>query len=148
MSRPKFISFSDDRVTRRVILALILIFLGAFFVLARIYSVVHGTLKVESELQSLAMDTQTGTILSSDDEPFEVIIELDAKGEALINEEKVTGPWVEALIQMKSQVKAGKVMVTLSCHEQTPYHRVLEVMEALKKAKLDNVTLTVGTEAF
>jgi biopolymer transport protein ExbD len=148
MRLSRHIPFTNDQVTHRVVLVLILIVLGVFFLLAKIYSIVHGAVKVESELKSLAMESHSDSSKDSGVEPYEVFIELGTKGERLMNEEQVTGPWVEALMQIKSRAGTGKVRVTLSCHEQTPYHQVLEVLDALNVAKLDDVTLTVGEETF
>lgn len=148
MRLSRHIPFSNDQVTRRLVLVLILIVLGVLFLVAKIYFVVHGSMKVESELKSFAMESQHNSFKDSAMEPLEVIIELGAKGERQMNEDEVTVPWLVALKQIKSRAGTGIVMVTVSCHEQTPYHRVLEVLDALKEAKLDNVTLTVGEEDF
>jgi|JI6StandDraft_1071083.scaffolds.fasta_scaffold28543_4 biopolymer transport protein ExbD len=138
----------SETSTRRIAMALVLIFLGVFFLLSQIFAIMEGSVRVESELQSLMSQPNKGTDLPTESEPVEVIIDLDAKGEVLVNEEKVVESLVEALIRIKSHTEMAKVMVTVSCHEQTPYHRMLEVMDALEKAKMDNVTLAVGAESF
>jgi DNA gyrase/topoisomerase IV subunit B len=44
--------------------------------------------------------------------------------------------------------RATKVMVTIQAEEQARYERVIDVLNAMAKARIGNVTFTVGSEEF
>ena len=51
-----------------------------------------------------------------------------------------------ANLKRDADSRGGKVLVTLQTEEQAKYERVIDVLNALAKARIENVTFTVGGE--
>ncbi len=49
-------------------------------------------------------------------------------------------------LRENADTHGGKVLATLETDPATPYQRVIEVMNALSRAKIANMTFTVGSE--
>lgn len=81
--------------------------------------------------------------------PEEVIIKIPAKGLLEVNGKTVPRGELDATlaaIVKRTDERKQKIRVTLQSEEKAKYERITEVMNALAKAKISNVTFTVGTE--
>lgn len=130
------------------------------FVIMLFFMVMANSVKVEHELKTalpgMATTTSDEVVL-----PDEITINIAEDGLVSMNEEvydaglppaqasKLPG-LTDALIRLKKDAEArnSKVLVTLVTEEQAKYGRIIEVMNALSKAQLSNVTFTVGSEEF
>jgi biopolymer transport protein ExbD len=95
--------------------------------------------------------------------PDEVIIEISEDGIVTMNDEEYdsefppTNPNFKklpsltgSLMRLKKDAddRGSKVLITLQTEDQAKYDRIIDVMNALAKAQIENVTFTVGTEEF
>jgi biopolymer transport protein ExbD len=87
--------------------------------------------------------------------PTELDVVIAEDGAVMMNEEEYdavgqkTMPDFTAALQRISadaQARGDKVLVTIRAEEQASYERIIDVMNAMAKAKLRNVTFTVGNE--
>ena len=51
-------------------------------------------------------------------------------------------------VEVHAASEDGKIIVTIEAEEQATYERVVDVLNSLAKAKIGNVTFTVGSESF
>ncbi len=123
------------------------------FVIMLFFMVMAGAVKVENEL-----NTQLpGTAETSGATEFvdEQIITISDTGEVSLNDEPFDSPESRDLPQLKGTLmrlkqnadtaKAPSV-VTIISDEQAKYSRIVDVLDALALAKIDNVTFTVNEE--
>ncbi len=141
-----------DRVIHWSIAFLILLFIGFFFLMSRIWHVTYGSLRVEAELKkqlpnlaSPASASTPQTPLNEADSPDEVILSLSETGEPSLNDEPVTD-LPKALTQLLKDAGKRKLIVTLQAHPKAPFGAVTATLDALKKAGIANVTFVVGSE--
>ena len=89
------------------------------------------------------------------DVPDEITIVVAEDGTVTMNEEEFDTPKDKKLPRLTNDLiklrkdadnRGGKVLVTLQTEEQAKYERVIDVLNALGKAQLTNVTFTVGNE--
>jgi biopolymer transport protein ExbD len=87
--------------------------------------------------------------------PTELDVVIAEDGVVMMNDEQydATGqkamPMFAAALQRISAdavARGDKVLVTIRAEEQASYDRIIDVMNAMSKAKLANVTFTVGEE--
>lgn len=83
--------------------------------------------------------------MNEEDWSNEVIISLSEAGEPSINEEPVSN-LPKALAKLLKDVGKRKLIVTLKVHSKTSLEKVTQTLEALAKARIINVTFTVGSE--
>ncbi len=126
------------------------------FVIMLFFMVMAGSVKVEHELKTTLPGVATNQAVDEPD-PDEVTIIIDEGGFVTMNEEEFDGPTDKkmpdltlALTRLKQDADArgSKVLVTLQTEEQAKYERIIDVMNSLAKAKIPNVTFTVGSEDF
>lgn len=130
------------------------------FVIMLFFMVMANSVKVEYELKTalpgVATTTNEDVVL-----PDEVTIEVAEDDLVTMNEEvydaglppdqaKKLPTLTDSLIRLKKDAddRGSKVLVTLVTEEQAKYGRIIDVMNALAKAKISNVTFTVGSEEF
>jgi biopolymer transport protein ExbD len=89
------------------------------------------------------------------DLPDEIIIAVSEDDTVSMNDEEVGQPGDKALKSMtddlirlrkEAEGRGSKVLVTLQTEEQTKYYRIIDVLDALSRAQIANVTFTVGSE--
>ena len=83
----------------------------------------------------------------------EILLTVDEEGVVYLNDEEAGAPGDTKLESLASQLEGIrknasdtglKVVAVLQTEQATPYQRVIEVMNALAKAKISNLTFTVG----
>ncbi|MCE9519333.1 MAG: biopolymer transporter ExbD [Verrucomicrobia bacterium] len=126
------------------------------FVIMLFFMVMAGAVKVEHELKT-ALPGSTPKEASDIDISGldEVTIVITEDGMVTMNDEEFDSPTDKKLprltgdlikLQKDAENRGGKVLVTLQTEEQAKYERVIDVLNALGKAKLQNVTFTVGND--
>ena len=130
------------------------------FVIMLFFMVMAGAVKVEMVLKTQLPGVATTT---NEDVPLpdEIIILIAEDGTVTMNEEEFDSefpptnpnykklPTLTAnLMRLKKDAddRGSKVLVTLQTEEQAKYDRIIDVMNTLTKAQIENVTFTVGTE--
>ena len=87
--------------------------------------------------------------------PTELDVVIAEDGVVLMNEEEYDTPGQKPMpaltaalqrIAADAQARGDKVLVTIRAEEQASYDRIIDVMNAMSKARLTNVTFTVGEE--
>lgn len=124
------------------------------FVIMLFFMVMASNVKVEHELKT-SLPGVTTVAADTSELPDEIVIEIAEDDTVVMNEEEFDGPQdrklpllTNNLIRLKKDADArgSKVLVTLQTEEQANYKRIIDVMNALAKAKIANVTFTVGAE--
>lgn len=124
------------------------------FVIMLFFMVMASNVKVERELKT-SLPGITTAAAAQEDMPDEIIIKIAEDDTVVMNEEEFDGAQdtklpllTNNLIRLKKDADArgSKVLVTLQTEEQAKYKRIIDVMNALAKAKIANVTFTVGSE--
>ncbi len=119
------------------------------FVIMLFFMVMAGAMKTEREL---AM-TLPGAPHSVPTVPEEVLVTIDDDGAVAINDETFdsegskTLPALTGAMSRLRQSMAGRenlILVTLQAAHDTRYDRVIDVLNALAKAKIGNVTFTTS----
>jgi biopolymer transport protein ExbD len=130
------------------------------FVIMLFFMVMANSVKVEHELKTalpgIASTAQQDVVL-----PDEITINVAEDDVVSMNEEafdvglpadqaKKLPTLTDSLIRLKKDAddRGSKVLVTLVTEEQAKYGRIIDVMNALSKAQISNVTFTVGSEEF
>jgi biopolymer transport protein ExbD len=129
------------------------------FVIMLFFMVMANSVKVEYELKTalpgVAQTTNEEVVM-----PDEITIAVSEDGLVTMNEEvydaeippeaKKLPTLTDSLVRLKKDAddRNSKVLVTLVTEEQAKYGRIIDVMNALSKAKITNVTFTVGSEEF
>ncbi len=121
------------------------------FVIMLFFMVMVGTVKVERELI---------TKLPSPGDPMvrfpvdEITIGILEDGTVTLNEESFDSPRDKSLptltqtlrrLATSSANQKQSVLVTIQAEEQASYERVIDVLNSLHRAQIQNVTFTVGT---
>jgi len=122
------------------------------FVIMLFFMVLAGQVKVEN-----AHNTKLpGTVqVENSDTPMpdEIAIRIEEDGQVYLNEEPLDTPQIKELPELAnslSQLKQSsiasrsEVLVTIYANEQARYERVIEVLDALTRAKIANVTFQAG----
>jgi biopolymer transport protein ExbD len=124
------------------------------FVIMLFFMVMAGAVKVEHELKS-ALPGSTPPEASKVVDLDEITITIAEDGTVTMNEEEFDSPKDKKLprlttdldrLRRDADARGSKVIVTLQTEEQARYDRIIDVMNALAKAKISNVTFTVGSE--
>ncbi len=125
------------------------------FVIMLFFMVMAGAVKVEHELKTALPGSTPPAAADIKDVPDEITIVVAEDGTVTMNDEEFDTPTDKKLprltgdlIKLKKDAdnRGGKVLVTLQTEEQARYERVIDVLNALGKAQLSNVTFTVGDE--
>ncbi len=122
------------------------------FVIMLFFMVMAGSVKVEREFKTTLPASSPNV---EDNDELRIII--DEAGLVTMNEEEFDAPADKtlpdltlALVRLKQDADArgSQLLVTLETEDQVKYERIIDVMNALAKAKIPNVTFTVGSEEF
>lgn len=126
------------------------------FVIMLFYMVRAGELKMERQLNMTLPSRQTEAATKPLDQPFEeLLLTVDEEGVVYLNDNEVGAPEdakLESLAALLASIRQNasdsgvKVLATLKTEDATPYQRVMAVMNALAKAKISNLTFTVGED--
>lgn len=122
------------------------------FVIMLFFMVMTGSVKVERELRTrLPSPGDTSQLV-----PFpaeEITLRILEDGTVMMNEEAFDTPKDKALPQLtrtlmraadSSARQKQKVLVTLQAEPLASYERIIDVLNSLHKAGIQNVTITVG----
>ena len=113
------------------------------FVIMLFFMVMAGAVQVEHELNLKLPGTVAG------DKPVaveETQIRILDSGEVLLNDDSVGEPGDVTMMRLSESSKAvpdSKVVVTIVADELAPYQRVINVLNSLSIAKVQNVTFEV-----
>jgi len=127
------------------------------FVIMLFFMVMAGAVKVERELKTQLPGIGTPALSDEQTPPDEVTITVEETGVVTLNEEEFDTPenkslpnFTATLMRLKQEADSrnAKVMVTIQAEEQARYERVIDVLNAMAKARMTNVTFTVGSEEF
>ena len=127
------------------------------FVIMLFFMVMAGAVKVERELKTQLPGIGTPALNNDDVPPDEIIVTVEETGAVTLNEEEFDSPenktlpnFTGTLMKLKQEADSrnAKVMVTIQAEEQARYERVIDVLNAMAKARIGNVTFTVGGEEF
>ena len=133
------------------------------FVIMLFFMVMAGAVKVEMILNTTLPGVAVPTRGEEPIPPDEIVILIAEDGTVTMNEEEFDSEFPSTnlsykklpaltanLMRLKKDAddRGSKVLVTLQTEEQAKYDRIIDVMNALAKAQIENVTFTVGTEEF
>lgn len=120
------------------------------FVILVFFMSLSATVKIEAELNTkLPGSAVTSAAVEF---PDEQTISIDVNGQALLNDDPMDAPddpalptLTNALLRLKQNADNAKtkLLVTISSAPKAPYHRTIDVLNALAYAQIDNVTFTV-----
>ena len=122
------------------------------FVILLFFIVQAGDIQVENahitKLPGTTEATDTPTSM-----PDEISIVVEDDGQVYLNEEALDNPEAKELPQLASNLYALKqsaeatqseVLVTIYANEMAKYERVVDVLDALTRAQISNVTFQAG----
>lgn len=125
------------------------------FVIMLFFMVMAGAVKVERELKSALPGIAPSTPTDEQVMPDEIMVGVEESGAVTLNDEELDPPdnkalpnFTSSLMRLKQEAdnRGAKVLVTIQAEEQAKYERVIDVLNSLAKAKVANVTFTVGTD--
>jgi len=125
------------------------------FVIMLFFMVMAGAVKVERELKSQLPGIAPSTPTDEKVAPDEITVGVEESGAVTLNEEELDTPdnkalpnFTSSLMRLKQEAdnRGAKVLVTIQAEEQAKYERVIDVLNSLAKAKVANVTFTVGSD--
>jgi len=112
-----------------------------------------SSVKKEQELKTALPSVATANNKDEAVVPDEITIIVNEDGGVTMNEEEMDSPTdkklptlTQNLARLKIDADSGgrKVLVTVQTEEQAKYERVIDVLNSLTKARIENVTFTVG----
>ena len=122
------------------------------FVIMLFFMAMVGAMKIEN-----AHNTKLpGTVqVETSDTPMpdEIAIRIEDDGQVYLNDDPLDTPEVKDLLELagnlsqlreSSQASKSEVLVTIYANEQAKYERVIDVLDALSRAKIANVTFQAG----
>jgi biopolymer transport protein ExbD len=121
------------------------------FVIMLFFMVLAGSIQVENAHNTKLPGTEespTPTAL-----PDEIAIRIEDDGQVYLNEEPLDTPENKNLpelannldqLRISSEASKSDVLVTIYANEQAKYERVVDVLDALTRAKIANVTFQAG----
>lgn len=128
----------------------VIISTSLLFLVLLLFKICYTAVKIETNLAAL-MPYQGLQVQASAEDLLEVTIEVTESGKIILNEEVLSSADLDRpfrnLVQEAADSKA-KLMVTIAAEEQAKYEQVVEVLNALAKAKITNVTFTVEDDDF
>lgn len=125
------------------------------FVIMLFFMVMAGAVKVERELKSALPGIAPASPAAEDVPPDEINVGVEETGAVTLNDEELDTPdnktlpnFTSSLLRLKQEADSrnAKVLVTIQAEEQAKYERVIDVLNSLAKAKIANVTFTVGSD--
>jgi biopolymer transport protein ExbD len=123
------------------------------FVIMLFFMVMAGAVKVEHELKQQLPGIAPVNPADSPVMPDEVTVVVEEGDSVTLNEEELDAPtdhkmrnFVATMMRLKAESdnRGAKVLVTIQAEEQAKYERVIDVLNALAKSQVSNVTFTVG----
>ncbi len=127
------------------------------FVIMLYFMVMAGAVKVERELKTNLPGLAPPALDTPKEMPDEIVVTVEESGVVTLNEEEFDNPeskdlpnFTSTLMLLKQEAdnRGAKVLVTIEAEEQAKYERVIDVLNSLAKAKIGNVTFTVGADSF
>lgn len=127
------------------------------FVIMLFFMVMAGAVKVERELKTQLPGLGTPAVSNEEVPPDEIMVTVEESNMVTLNEEEFDTPTDKALpnftgtlmrLKQEADHRNAKVMVTIQAEEQARYERVIDVLNAMAKAQISNVTFTVGGDDF
>jgi biopolymer transport protein ExbD len=127
------------------------------FVIMLFFMVMAGAVKVERELKTSLPGLAPATLDKPQEMPDEIVVSVEETGAVTLNEEEFDTPeskdlpnFTSTLVLLKQEAdnRGAKVIVTIEAEEQAKYDRVIDVLNSMAKAKVSNVTFTVGSDVF
>ncbi len=124
------------------------------FVIMLFFMVMVGSMKVERELKTKLPRTNDLTQLV-EFPAEEITIAILEDGTVTLNEEAFDSPKDKRMPRLtctlqrvadSSAQQKQPVLVTIQAEEQASYERVIDVLNSLHQAQIQNVTFTVGSE--
>lgn len=125
------------------------------FVIMLFFMVMAGAVKVEHELKQTLPGIAAISPENAPEMPDEITVAVEETGAVLLNEEELDPAndkkminFTAAMHRLNQEAKNrnAKVLVTIQAEEQALYDRVIDVLNAMAKAQVTNVTFTVGGE--
>ena len=122
------------------------------FVIMLFFMAMAGAVKVERELKQQLPGMAPATT-DTPDVPDEIMVGVEESGSVTLNEEELdpaaskTMPnFTATMKRLKEEAdnRKAKVLVTIKAEEQAKYERVIDVLNAMARAQVSNVTFTVG----
>jgi biopolymer transport protein ExbD len=127
------------------------------FVIMLFFMVMAGAVKVERELKTSLPGLAPANLDKPQEMPDEIVVAVEETGAITLNEEEFDTPeskdlpnFTSTLVLLKQEAdnRGAKVIVTIEAEEQAKYDRVIDVLNSMAKAKISNVTFTVGSDVF
>jgi biopolymer transport protein ExbD len=124
------------------------------FVIMLFFMVMTGSLKVERELKT-KLPRPDGLTQLVKFPVEEITLGIFEDGAVTLNEAAFDSPKDKALPMLTDTLKRlatssarqkQKLLVTIQAEEQASYERIVDVLNALHQAQIQNVTFTVGNE--
>jgi biopolymer transport protein ExbD len=125
------------------------------FVIMLFFMVMAGAVKKEMELKQQLPGINTVSAENAPEMPDEITVGVEEAGNVTLNEEELDPPesklmpnFINTMARLRQEAdgRKAKVLVTIQAEEQAKYDRVIDVLNALAKAQVSNVTFTVGGE--
>ena len=125
------------------------------FVIMLFFMVMAGAVKVERELKTSLPGMAPPNLDKPQEMPDEIVVTVEETGAVTLNEEEFDTPeskdlpnFTSTLVLLKQEAdnRGAKVLVTIEAEEQAKYERVIDVLNSMAKAKISNVTFTVGSD--
>ncbi|MEN3941099.1 biopolymer transporter ExbD [Prosthecobacter sp. SYSU 5D2] len=127
------------------------------FVIMLFFMVMAGAVKVERELKTQLPGLGVPALADENTPPDEIMVTVEETGVVTLNEEEFDSPgdkvlpnFTNTLMRLKQEAdhRNAKVMVTIQAEEQARYERIIDVLNSMAKARIANVTFTVGGDDF
>ena len=122
------------------------------FVIMLFFMVMAGAVKVET-LHSTKLPGETVKADTPTDMPDEISIKIEDDGQVFLNDDPLDTPENKnlpelatnlVLLKKSSDGAKSKVLVTVYASEEAKYERVMNVLDALSRAEISNVTFQAG----
>jgi biopolymer transport protein ExbD len=127
------------------------------FVIMLFFMVMAGAVKVERELKTTLPGMAPANLDKPQEMPDEIVVTVEETGAVTLNEEEFDNPESKdlpnltstlVLLKQEADNRGAKVLVTIEAEEQAKYERVIDVLNSMAKAKISNVTFTVGSDSM
>ena len=127
------------------------------FVIMLFFMVMAGAVKVERELKTSLPGLAPPNLDKPQEMPDEIVVTVEETGVVTLNEEEFDTPESKdlpnfnstlVLLKQEADNRGAKVIVTIEAEEQAKYERVIDVLNSMAKARISNVTFTVGSDSF
>jgi len=122
------------------------------FVIMLYFMVMAGAVQKENAHNTKLPGTEENTA-EPQEAPDEISIHIEANGQVSLNDDPLDSPEAKALTELKnslvllkssSDASKSKVLVTIYADDTAQYQRVIDVLDALGEAKIENVTFQAG----